>query len=86
MTTGPAAAHTVPYVKCPDCGEGDDPGEVICPSTGCLTRCDRCSGAGFVLPVDTYTNRDHEVPCTGCGFPTFNASAVCSYCTERATC
>lgn len=53
----PLDQHTVPlfvaprqwaqYDKpCETCGDTDDPGDVICPSTGCLTRCDDCVGTG----------------------------------------
>lgn len=30
---------------CPTCGHSDDPGEMIWPTTGCLTRCDACNGS-----------------------------------------
>lgn len=33
---------------CPVCGDTDDPGYVIWPTTGCLTRCDECGGTGEV--------------------------------------
>ena len=33
---------------CPTCAHTDDPGEVIWPSSGCLTTCPTCNGEGVV--------------------------------------
>lgn len=37
--------------RCPRCGHTDDPGQVIWPTTGCLTRCDTCEGKATCAPI-----------------------------------
>lgn len=39
-------ADTAADTACEVCGDTDDPGFVVWPDTGCLTRCDACDGTG----------------------------------------
>lgn len=77
LRAGQPVLVVVPVVECPVCGDSDDPGEVIWPATGCLTRCDTCNGTALV-PDPSYVAASKPT-CETCGgkgklgrYPIFN--------------
>ena len=77
----------VPTVSCPTCGDSDDPGEAICPATGCLTQCDPCGGRALVSDPAILAAAEPCETCGGdmhCSRPNCDGGHVCpAHCHDR---